>query len=191
MIHRLRRLVRAVIVGFGFVLMLLGLVGAFLPTHLAGFLLVLGLILVLRNSIRWRRRFIIMQRRYPRYGYPLRRLLRGEVWPVIWHELQRHAPTAQAVEAAGNEHPLAAQQLVPDHRPHLAAQQPAQGVAVAGIAALHDDEAPAPADGVPQHQDQAQHQQEPRQVGREERPNQSDRHQHEAEADDDGAHQAA
>jgi hypothetical protein len=89
MIHRLRRLVRAVIVGFGFVLMLLGLVGAFLPTHLAGFLLVLGLILVLRNSIRWRRRFIIMQRRYPRYGYPLRRLLRGEVWPVIWHELLR------------------------------------------------------------------------------------------------------
>jgi hypothetical protein len=60
MIHRLRRVVRAVIVGFGFVLMAVGLVGAFLPTHLAGFLLVLGLILVLRNSIRWRRRFILM-----------------------------------------------------------------------------------------------------------------------------------
>ncbi|WP_254062868.1 hypothetical protein [Caulobacter sp. S45] len=89
MIHRLRRLMRNVIVAFGFVLMAIGLVGAFLPTHLLGFLLVLGLILVLRNSIRWRRRFILMQRRYPRYGYPLRRLLRGEVWPVIWHELLR------------------------------------------------------------------------------------------------------
>jgi hypothetical protein len=89
MIHRLKRLLRGVIVAFGFLLMLVGLVGAFLPTHLLGFLLVLGLILVLRNSIRWRRRFIVIQRRYPRYGYPLRRLLRGEVWPVIWHELLR------------------------------------------------------------------------------------------------------
>ena len=77
------------LVGVGLVLMALGLVGAFLPTHLLGFLLVLGLILVLRNSIRMRRRFIHMQRRYPRYGWPLRRLLRGEVWPVIWHELLR------------------------------------------------------------------------------------------------------
>ena len=89
LIHRLKRLLRGLIVAFGFLLMLVGLVGAFLPTHVLGVLLVLGLILVLRNSIRWRRRFIVMQRRYPRYGYPLRRLLRGEVWPVIWHEMLR------------------------------------------------------------------------------------------------------
>ena len=89
MIRRLRRLLRWVLVGVGFVLMAVGLVGAFLPTHLLGFMLVAGLILVLRNSIRMRRRFILVQRRYPRYGWPLRRLLRGEVWPVIWHELLR------------------------------------------------------------------------------------------------------
>ena len=89
MTRRRRRLYRAVLMGVGFVLMALGLIGAFLPTHLLGFMLVLGLILVLRNSIRMRRRFIHIQRRYPRYGWPLRRLLRGEVWPVIWHEMLR------------------------------------------------------------------------------------------------------
>jgi hypothetical protein len=87
--HRLRRLLRALAVAFGFVLIAIGLVGAFLPTHLLGFLLVLGLILVLRNSIYWRRRFVIWQRRHPRYGWPLRKLLRGVVRPVIWHELLR------------------------------------------------------------------------------------------------------
>ena len=89
MIKRLRRLWRSVLVIVGLILIPVGLVGALLPTHLLGVLLVLGLILVLRNSIRWRRRFILMQRRFPRYGYPLRRLLRGEVLPVIWHELMR------------------------------------------------------------------------------------------------------
>ncbi len=89
MIKRMRRLWRAVLVTLGLILIPLGLVGAVLPTHLLGVLLLLGLILVLRNSIRWRRRFIHIQRRFPRYGYPVRRLLRGEVLPVIWHELLR------------------------------------------------------------------------------------------------------
>ena len=89
MIRRLRRLWRHVLVLIGLVLIPIGAVGALLPTHLLGILLVLGLILVLRNSIRWRRRFIHLQRRFPRYGYPVRRLLKGEVWPVIWHELLR------------------------------------------------------------------------------------------------------
>ena len=88
-ILRLRRLWRNVVVLIGLVLMPIGVVGLLLPTHLLGGLLVLGLILVLRNSIRWRRRFIVMQRRFPRYGHPLRRLLHGEVWPVVWHELLR------------------------------------------------------------------------------------------------------
>ena len=89
MIKRLRRLWRNVLVILGLLLIPIGVVGALLPTHLLGVLLVLGLILVLRNSIRWRRRFIHLQRRFPRYGYPVRRLLKGEVWPVIWHELLR------------------------------------------------------------------------------------------------------
>ena len=89
MMRRLRRLWRNVLVCLGLLLIPLGLIGAVLPTHLLGALLVLGLILVLRNSIRWRRRFIRLQRRFPRYGYPLRRALRGEVIPVVWHELLR------------------------------------------------------------------------------------------------------
>ncbi|WP_174299755.1 hypothetical protein [Caulobacter sp. S45] len=89
MIKRMRGIWRAVLVMLGLILIPLGLVGAVLPTHLLGVLLVLGLILVLRNSIRWRRRFIHIQRRFPRYGYPVRRLLRGEVLPVVWHELLR------------------------------------------------------------------------------------------------------
>ena len=89
MIKRLRRRWRAVLVTLGLILIPLGAMGALLPTHLLGFLSLLGLILVLRNSMRWRRRFIHIQRRFPRYGYPVRRLLRGEVWPVIWHEMLR------------------------------------------------------------------------------------------------------
>ena len=89
MIRRLRRLWRNLLVGIGLLLIPLGMIGAVLPTHLLGGLLVLGLILVLRNSIRWRRRFIRLQRRFPRYGYPLRRALHGEVIPVVWHELLR------------------------------------------------------------------------------------------------------
>ena len=87
--RRLRELGRGVLVTIGLLLIPLGVVGAVLPTHLLGGLLVLGLILVLRNSMRWRRRFIRYQRRFPRYGYPLRRALRGEVVPVVWHELLR------------------------------------------------------------------------------------------------------
>ena len=89
MMTPLRRMWRNVLVLLGLLLILVGLIGAVLPTHLLGFLLLVGLVLVLRNSIRWRRRFIVAQRRFPRYGYPVRRLLKGEVWPVIWHELLR------------------------------------------------------------------------------------------------------
>ncbi len=73
----------------GLVLIAIGLPAAFLPTHIGAILLMIGLIIVLRNSWAWRRRFIRMQRRYPRWVYPLRRLLRWEVWPVIWHETLR------------------------------------------------------------------------------------------------------
>jgi hypothetical protein len=78
-------------IGLGLVLMLVGLVGVFLPTHLLGVFLVLGLILVLRNSRTARKRFVRMHRSHPRYVHPLRRLLRREpeVWPVLWHETLR------------------------------------------------------------------------------------------------------
>ena len=37
-----------------------------------------GLIAVLRSSFSWRRRFIRLQRRYPRFVFPIRRLLRRD-----------------------------------------------------------------------------------------------------------------
>ncbi len=85
------RLRRAVWITLGFALIGVGGVGVLLPTHLLGALLVVGLILVLRNSPLWRRRFVTWQRHHPRWGVPLRRLLRTppEVAPVIWHEVLR------------------------------------------------------------------------------------------------------
>ena len=89
MVKRLREVWRLLLIAVGLVLAAIGAVGVFLPTHLLGVFLVLGVILMLRNSYAWRRRFIRFQRRHPRFGHPLRRLLRGEVWPVLWHEALR------------------------------------------------------------------------------------------------------
>ena len=70
MIKSLRRMWRNALVLVGLLLIPLGVIGALLPTHLLGFLLVVGLILVLRNSIRWRRRFIVAQRRFRATAIP-------------------------------------------------------------------------------------------------------------------------
>jgi hypothetical protein len=86
---QLQLAMRALSLLLGLVLMAVGFVGALLPTHLLGIFMLLGLILVLRSSFSWRRRFVRMHRRYPRFVHPLRRLLRWEVWPVVWHELLR------------------------------------------------------------------------------------------------------
>ena len=88
-----RRIRRGVWVSLGFVLIAVGAVGVFIPftLHSFGILVVIGLIMVLRNSRAWRRRFVLMHRRHPRFFHPMRRLLRKEpeVWPVIWHEVLR------------------------------------------------------------------------------------------------------
>ena len=75
----------------GFVLIAVGIVGALIPftLHLLGGFAVLGVILVLRNSRAWRRRFVRMQRRHPRWLHPVRRVLKGQVLPVLWHEALR------------------------------------------------------------------------------------------------------
>lgn len=88
---RFDKFVRLLAIGLGFALMALGLIGVLLPTHLLGGLLVIGLVLVLRNSFRARRNFVRLHRRHPRFLHPLRRLLRRkpEVWPVLWHEVLR------------------------------------------------------------------------------------------------------
>ena len=82
---------RAAVLGLGGVLVVVGAVLSLLPGHLGVPLVVVGLVLVLRNSPRARRQFVRLQRRHPRYVFPLRRLLRRqpEVAPVVWQQVLR------------------------------------------------------------------------------------------------------
>ncbi|MHB8528449.1 MAG: hypothetical protein ACYC8V_02935 [Caulobacteraceae bacterium] len=86
-----RRLARATLLGLGWILIVVGVVGAILPGHLGLPLLVVGLIIVLRSSFQARRQFIGLQRRHPRFVFPIRRLLRRdpEVLPVAWQQVLR------------------------------------------------------------------------------------------------------
>jgi len=87
----LNRLARAGLVAIGWVLIVVGAIGAVLPGHLGLPLLVVGLILVLRSSRGARKQFIGLQRRHPNIVFPIRRLLRREpeVFPVAWHQALR------------------------------------------------------------------------------------------------------
>ena len=89
MIENLHLVLRPVWTAIGLILVGVGVPTAIMPTHIGIFLFMAGLVLTLRNSWRWRRRFIKLQRRWPRFFFPIRRLLRWEVLPVFWHELLR------------------------------------------------------------------------------------------------------
>ncbi|THD81967.1 MAG: hypothetical protein E7812_03950 [Phenylobacterium sp.] len=83
------RVSRWLLLGLGGLLMLVGLLAEVvpLPTHILGMpLLVIGLMIVLRNSFKARRRFVQIQRSHPRMVSPVRRLLRRdpEVVLVFW-----------------------------------------------------------------------------------------------------------
>lgn len=82
---------RLVVVGVGSLLIACGFVLALLPGHLGLPLLVVGLIMVLRNSPKARRQFIHLQQRHPRVVFPVRRLIRREpeVVPVLWQQALR------------------------------------------------------------------------------------------------------
>jgi hypothetical protein len=86
-----RQIVRWLVLGIGYLLMLLGAFGTVLPGHLGAPVLALGLVIVLRGSFRARRRFIGLQRQHPKILFPVRRLLRREpeVFPVAWQALLR------------------------------------------------------------------------------------------------------
>jgi hypothetical protein len=75
----------------GFVLILLGAVGALLPGHLGVPVVVVGLVMVLRNSRQARKTFIRWQRKHPKVVFPLRRLMRKnpEILPVVWQGMLR------------------------------------------------------------------------------------------------------
>lgn len=72
---------RWLLLGLGGLLILLGLAIEFLPLplHMPGMaIIVIGLMLVLRNSFKARRQFVLIQHNHPRMVFPLRRLLRRE-----------------------------------------------------------------------------------------------------------------
>ena len=63
-----------------------------LPLHLPGMaVIVIGLMMVLRNSFKARRSFVRLQHRHPKTLFPFRRLLRREpeVFPVAWQQTLR------------------------------------------------------------------------------------------------------
>ncbi|MDB5458039.1 MAG: hypothetical protein JWP92_3624 [Caulobacter sp.] len=85
------RVARWALITLGGLVMLAGAVLTPLPGHVGLPLLVIGLMIVLRNSIQARRRFIRLQRRHPKMVFPIRRLLRREpeVILVVWQQLLR------------------------------------------------------------------------------------------------------
>lgn len=85
------RVARWLLLGLGGAIMLVGLVLAPLPGHVGLPLLVVGLMVVLRNSFAAKRHFVRMQRAHPRTVYPIRRLLRREpeVVLVVWQQYLR------------------------------------------------------------------------------------------------------
>lgn len=90
----LGRLSRGLLLAVGGVLIVIGLAIEFLPLplHLPGMaVIVIGLMLVLRNSFKAKRHFVRMQHSHPKMVFPLRRLLRREpeVFPVAWQQVLR------------------------------------------------------------------------------------------------------
>lgn len=85
------RVVRFLLVVLGLLIMAVGLVTTPLPGHLGLPILMVGLIIVLRNSFKARRRFVAIQRAHPKVVFPLRRLLRREpeVVAVFWQQALR------------------------------------------------------------------------------------------------------
>ena len=82
---------RLALVALGSLMVIAGLPLALLPGHTGLVLLVIGLLLLLRNSPRSRRKFIRLQQRHPRFVFPVRRLIRREpeVLPVMWQQALR------------------------------------------------------------------------------------------------------
>ena len=85
------RVARWLLIGLGLVLMLAALPLVALPGHLGLPLMVVGLMIVLRNSFSAKRRFLRMQRAHPNMVFPIRRLMRREpeIVQVFWQQYLR------------------------------------------------------------------------------------------------------
>ena len=85
------RLLRPVLVLLGVLLVLAGILISPLPGPGGLPVIVIGLMLVLRNSFKARRHFVRFQRAHPKMVFPIRRLLRREpeVVVVAWQQALR------------------------------------------------------------------------------------------------------
>ncbi|PVM84729.1 hypothetical protein DDF62_21720 [Caulobacter radicis] len=85
------RVARILLIALGVLILLAGAVLTPLPGHVGLPLLVIGLMVVLRNSFQAKRRFIRWQRRHPKLIFPIRRLMRREpeILLVAWQQLLR------------------------------------------------------------------------------------------------------
>ena len=85
------RVVRTGLVVLGVAIVIAGIAIAPLPGPGGIPVIVVGLMIVLRNSFRARRVFVRVQKRHPRTITPIRRLLRRnpEVIPVLWQQALR------------------------------------------------------------------------------------------------------
>ena len=85
------RVARWALIGLGVVVILLGIAIAPLPGPGGLPVIVVGLMILLRNSFWAKRQFVRFQRAHPRTVSPIRRLLRRdpEVFPVFWQGILR------------------------------------------------------------------------------------------------------
>jgi hypothetical protein len=85
------RVARWLLIGLGLVIMLVGLPLVALPGHIGLPLMVVGLMIVLRNSFSAKRRFVRMQRAHPNVVFPIRCLMRREpeIVQVFWQQYLR------------------------------------------------------------------------------------------------------
>jgi hypothetical protein len=85
------RVARWLLLGLGGIIMIAGLILAPLPGHIGLPLLVVGLMIVLRNSFKAKRQFLRMQYAHPKMVFPIRRLMRRdpEIIPVMWQQYLR------------------------------------------------------------------------------------------------------
>ncbi len=75
----------------GCVVIVAGLATALLPGHIGVPLLVVGLMIVLRQSFSAKRRFLRLQKAHPKIVFPIRRLMRRkpEIVLVMWQQYLR------------------------------------------------------------------------------------------------------
>ena len=83
------KLIRAGLVAIGLLIILLGVLISPLPGPGGLPLVVLGLMIILRNSFKARRHFVRMQRRHPKWVSPLRKLMSRdpEFLKLFWSTL--------------------------------------------------------------------------------------------------------